>query len=217
MNKYLVLVILPFFASCNSVQNKRPSYDTAELGESSANKGLVYPHTVVNQTTVSSLDTVEDIGGMGGNVGRRQVRKYSGTVLQTGRRGSRIVSGETRRYSDTAFDVGDGLADLTAEQIDTYPNIVMDASGRTLYMGGTVLGSGIRVYGDVVDSAWNGVFKGLLRGVFIDTKPYMVGSANDLWPIAGMPGAGWKGRLPQMPPPVAYVDETSAKSVTYSK
>ncbi|MDZ4289351.1 MAG: hypothetical protein U0984_15410 [Prosthecobacter sp.] len=221
MNKYLVLAVFPFFASCvnKPVENTRPSYDTAELGEASVGRGLKYPHKIIDQSGTSTLDVSEDIiGDLGGDVTRKQVRKYSGSVYKTGRRGSRIFSSEVQKHSDTLFDIGDGGVDVAAEQIETYPNIVMDATGRTLYMGGTLIGSTMMTYGNVVDSAWNGIFNGLLRGVFIDTKPYMVGSANDLWPVAGMPGAGWRGRLPQMPPPVAISDETSGKNVvTFSK
>lgn len=217
MNKYIALAVLPFFASCNSVENKRPSYDTGVLGESSGNKGLYYPHMVVDQSATSSLDVTQDIGGMFGNVGRHQTTQYGTTVIKSTGRGSRIVSNEIQAGVNTVGDIGDGVAVLTAEQIDTYPNIVVDATGRVLNMGGTILGAGFKSYGNVVDGAWNGVFGGLFKGVFIDTKPYMVGSANDLWVVAGMPGASWKGPLPQMPPPVAYVEETSSKSVTYSK
>jgi hypothetical protein len=217
MKKYIALAVFPILACCNTMENKRPSLEASHNAELKANTNLGYPYTLVDTTTTTSLDVTEDTGSFIGNVGRRQTRDYSTTVVGAGRRGSRVVAHEASEFTDTVFDVGDDVANFGAEQIVTYPGIAVDATGRAAGIGGTLVGATMLTYGNVVDGAWNAVFNGVLGRVVIDTKPYMVGSANDLWAVAGLPGSSWRGPLPKMPPP-AYPEYTSGKEVvTFSK
>lgn len=218
MNKYLVLAILPFFASCASSKvSRRPTADAAIAGEAKLNNGLdVVPYSIVDQTATSSLDVTEDASGFVGNVGRRETRKYSGLAINSTRRGSNIVANETRRYGNTVFDIADDTTDLANEQVVNYTDIALDANGRVMCTAGKVVGTGVGTYTNVVHRISSSIFGCLLGGVVVDTKPYMVGSANDRWAAPNLPGSGWNRPLPQMPisEPLAA---TSAKDVVSSK
>lgn len=184
-------------------------------GEQKLNEGLDGLHTVVSQTSTAALDVTEDSGNFVGNTARRETRKYSSWGINSTRRGSRMVSNEGRRYTNTVHDISDDVVDLGDEQIETYSDIVLNSGERVLCTSGKIVGTGVGVYTDSVHRMSSGIFGCLFGRVFVDTKPYMVGSANDRWPVAGMPGSSWKGPRPQV---VQYVPAaTSAKEVTYSK
>lgn len=221
MKKYLVLAVLPLFASCShwdSCNKSRPTAEADRQAKIGTDIGLYYPHRVVDQTATSALDITEDSADYVSHVSRKQTRKYAGTVTRSANRGSRIVANETRRFTNTAYDIADDTADVGVEAIDTYPNLVLDASDRTMGVGGKFVGAGVRGYTNVVHRTAESIFGNLFKGAVVDTRPYMVGSANDQWPVAGMPGSSWKGCLPRMEAQeVQYHETTSGKAVTSVK
>jgi hypothetical protein len=220
MKKYLVLAILPILASCTSKPAstklaefpERPTQDASRDGVMYSNKGLAYPHRVVDQTAVSSLDITEDSADFVSGVSTRQVRNYANTTTRTTRRGSHIVRKEGTRFAEVVYDTGDNVADVAHDETIEYGQFVGRGVERTMHTGGTLVCGALTTYSNAVDSGTRGIFGGLLRCAVRDTKPYMVGSLNDAYPAGEFPGSSWRGRKPQMPvyEPIA---ETSAKSV----
>jgi hypothetical protein len=219
MKKYLLLTILPILASCTSTPSstmlsdipERPSKDGADYTETNLNKGLSYPHMVVDRSANSSLDVTEDSAGLISGVGTRQVRNSGNTVVRTTRRGSHIVRKEGTRYAEVVYDAGDQVADVAHDETIAYGGFIDNGVQRTLHTGGTLICGTFKTYSNSIDSATRGIFGGLLRCTVRDTKNYMVGSLNDQYPAAGLPGAGWRGPRPQLP---AYqAEETSGKGI----
>ena len=220
MNKYLLLSILPILASCSSTPTstklsdipERPSQGFAQDGERHTNNGLSYPHRGVNQAAVSSLDVTEDSAGFVSGVGTRQVRNYANTGFHTARRGSHIVRKEGTRYAEVVYDIDDQGTQLAHDETIAYSNFVGNGMERTMHSGGTLVCGVMKTYSNAVDSTTRGIFGGLLRCTVRDTKNYMVGSLNDDYPVADMPGSGFRGTL-RMPVAEAPVAETSGKAV----
>ncbi len=219
MKKYLLLTILPILASCTSTRSstklsdipERPSKDGAEYAETNLNKGLAYPHRAVDRSADASLDVTEDSAGLISGVGTRQVRNYGNTVVRTTRRGSHIVRKEGTRYAEVVYDAGDQVADVAHDETIAYGGFIDNGASRTLHTGGTLICGAFQTYSNSIDSATRGIFGGLLRCTVRDTKNYMVGSLNDQYPAAGLPGSGWRGPRPQMP--AFEAEPTSGKGV----
>ena len=224
MKKYLLLTILPVIASCSSTRTStkladfpaRPTQDASERGVRGSNKGLAYPHRVVDQTATSSLDITEDSGDYIGGVSTRQVRDYGSTVFRSGRRGSEIVRKEGTRYTEEVYNAADQGAELARDETISYGEFVGNGVERTMYTGGTLVDGVMTTYSNAVDSTSRGIFGGLLRRAVRTPKNYMVGSVNDEYKVAGMPGAGM--RIPQMPvTEVPSIQPSGKGSYTVSK
>lgn len=222
MNKYLALVVIPVLASCTSSQvAQRPSRDAAYEGERKLNEAFGQGvHGTIDNTAVATMDVTDDSTGLFGNFGRKQTRRYSGTVIDTARRGSGIVAKQVHQTSDTALDITDDTVVLGNEQITNYTGIVNNAAGRLMCTTGKTVGTGVEVYADTVHTASGGFFC-LFKRTVVPTKNYMVGSANDQFTISGMPGAGWNRPFPQTPHHVMAPEPapavTGGKEVTLSK
>lgn len=218
MKKYLPLLLLPILASCSSTPAstklsdipERPSQDVFASSTKHSNKGLSYPHRVVDQSATSSLDVTEDSADFVSGVSTRQVRNYSNTTVRSTRRGSHIVRKQGTRFAETVYDVGDQVADVAHDETIAYGGFVGNGVERTLHTGGTLVCGTMTTYSNAIDSSTRGIFGGLLRCVVRDTKPYMVGSLNDHYPAGDFPGSGFRRKL-QMP--VAEVPQTSGKGV----
>lgn len=219
MKKYLLLTILPILASCSSTRTstkladypERPTLDASQQGVRDANRGLSYPYRVVDQTATSSLDVTEDSADFVSGVSTRQVRNYGNTVFRTGRRGSHIVRKQGTRFAEVVYDAGDQGAELAHDETIAYGEFVGNGVERVGYTGGTLVCGAMTTYSNAVDSATRAVFGGLLRCTVRNTKNYMVGSLNDEYPVAGMPGSGFRRKLHM---PVTEVPaETSGKAV----
>ena len=223
MNKYLALVVIPVLASCTSSQvAQRPSRDAAYESERKLDEAFGQGvHGTIDNTAVATMDVTDDSTGLFGNFGRKQTRRYSGTVIDTTRRGSGIVAKQTHKTADTVLDITDDTVDLGNEQITNYTGIVNNAAGRLMCTAGKTVGTGVEVYADTVHTASSGFFC-LFKRTVVPTKNYMVGSANDQYTVSGMPGAGWNRPFPQSPqyvmaPEAPAPAMTSGKDVTLSK
>jgi hypothetical protein len=224
MNKYLALVVIPVLASCTSSQvAQRPSREAAHESDRKLNEAFgTGLHGSIDQTSVATMDVTEDSTGVVGNFGRNQTRRYTGTVINTGRRGSQVVANQTHRTAGTVLDVTDDTVDLGNEQVTTYTDIVNNTSKRLMCTAGRTVGTGVEVYSNTVHSASTGFFCLFKRSV-VPTRNYMVGSANDQYIIDGFPGSGWNRPYPQSPQYIMVTEApvapamTSGKSVTLSK
>lgn len=224
MKKYFALAALGLLASCTSSQlERRPSREAAYEGENKLNEAFgTGLHESIDRTGHVTMDVANDSTGMVGNFGRDQTRRYSNTAINATRYGSNIVSRETDRTADTVLDITDDTVDLGNEQVSTYTGIVNKSAGRLMCTGGKVVGTGVETYAKTTHTIFGGIACLFKRSV-VDTKSYMVGSANDqdrCWKNIAMPGESWNRPFPQSPqyvmaPPAAPM--TSGKQVTYSK
>lgn len=198
MNKYLALVVIPVLASCTSSQvAQRPSRDAARQGEQKLDEAFGQGlHGTIDNTAVATMDVTDDSAGLLGIFGRKQSRRYAGTVIDTGRHGSQIVARETQKTSNTVLDVADDTVDLGNEQVSTYSGIVQHAAGRVMCTAGKTVGTGVETYANTVHTASSGFFC-LIKRTVVPTKNYMVGSANDQFTVSDMPGSGWNRPFPQ--------------------
>ena len=175
MNKYLALVVIPVLASCTSSQvAQRPSRDAAYEGERKLDEAFGQGvHGTIDNTAVATMDVTDDSTGLFGNFGRKQTRRYSGTVIDTARRGSGIVAKQTHKTSDTVLDITDDTVDLGNEQLTNYTGIVNHAAGRLMCTTGKTVGTGVEVYADTVHTASSGFFC-LFKRTVVPTKSSLV-------------------------------------------
>lgn len=222
MNKYLALVVIPVLASCTSSQvAQRPSRDAAQESERKLDEAFGQGvHGTIDNTAAATMDVTDDSTGLFGNFGRKQTRRYSGTVIDTARRGSDIVAKQTHQTTGTVLDITDDTVDLGNEQLITYPGIVNNTAERLMCATGRTFATGVETTTSTIHSASSGFFCLFKRSV-VPTKNYMVGSANDQFTVSGMPGAGWNRPFPQTPQHVMAPEPapavTSGKDVTLSK
>ena len=221
MKNYLLLTILPILASCSSTRTstkladfpERPSLDASQAGEKHLNNRLSYPYRVVDQSATSSLDITEDSADLVSGVSTRQVRNYGNTIFRSGRRGSHIVRKEGTRFAEVVYDAADQGADLAHDESIAYGNFVGNGVERAAHTGGTLVCAGMTLYSDAVDSTTRGIFGGLLRCTVRDTKNYMVGSLNDKYTVAGIPGSSFNRKLHLPAPEVPLAQPISGKAV----
>ncbi|HCN27544.1 MAG TPA: hypothetical protein DIT64_01905 [Verrucomicrobiales bacterium] len=221
MKKYLALAALGLLASCTSAQlERRPSREAAYEGEKKLNEAFgTGLHESIDRTGHVASDVVNDTAGMTGNFGRDQTRRYAGTTINATRYASNVVSRETRNTADTVLDITDDTVDLGNEQVSTYTGIVNKSAGRLMCTSGKIVGTGVETYANTTHTLFGGIVC-LFKRTVVDTKPFMVGSANDqdrCWKNVAMPGESWNRPFPESPQYVVAPAPTSGKQVTFSK
>lgn len=197
MKLLLPLALLPFLASCKSLDNNpRPTAELTCVGARETNKGLAYVSRGVGQVSTTALDITDDTTDYGGQVVDRQARDYTNIGMNAVSRGDDIVYREANRYADYTMDTVDDGADFTARAIGRYPALASGVVKRGLFSTRKVYQSSLNSYGDAfTDTYWG--FWNIFRPQ--DPKSYMVGSLNDLHGGHALPGSSWKCALPQLP------------------